>query len=96
MSAVVLSGSETHLLEYIRLLRHCRILDMGSVYSMQNLLKDSGEYLSALCNVRSFKLAKIRIEHIKTEKNFAVISQHSMKSSPISLSNFFATPSARL
>ena len=88
MDSVVLSGFKTRPLEYIRLLRHWRILDTGSVYSMQNLPKDSEEYLSALCNVRCFKLANTRIEHIKTEKNFAVISQDSMKPSPISQSNF--------
>ena len=65
MNGVVLSGSKTHLLKYVRLLRHRRhIPDTGKRYLMRNLPKDSGEYFPALHNIRSLELLNIEIEHI--------------------------------
>jgi len=44
MNGVVLSGSKTHLFEYVRALRHRRNnLETGTGYLMRNLPKDSGE-----------------------------------------------------
>ena len=68
MNSVVLSGSKPHLLEHIRLLRHQRHnVETGASYPMRNLPKDSGEYLSALHNIRSLELVNIRIEDIGEE-----------------------------
>jgi len=67
INGVVRSGSNTHLLGYVRSLRHYpRTPDIGG-YPMRNFPKDSGEYLSALHNIRSLELADIGIEHIGEE-----------------------------
>ena len=65
MNGVVLSGSKIHLLGYVRSLRqYPRTPSTKNNYAMQNLSEDSGEYLSALHNIRSLELANITIEHI--------------------------------
>jgi len=63
MNGVVLSGSKIHLLGYVRSLKQCPRAP-NTRNAMQNLPEDSGEYLSALHNIRSLKLTNIRIEHI--------------------------------
>ena len=65
MNGVVFSVSKIHLLGYVRSLKqYPRTPDTGNNYAMQNLPEDSGEYLSALHNVRSLKLTNIRVEHV--------------------------------
>jgi len=67
MNGVVLSESKTHLLGHVRSLRHYPCTPDAGSYPMRNFPKDSGEYLSALCNIRSLELANIRIENIGEE-----------------------------
>jgi len=67
MNGVVLSESKTHLLGHVRSLRHYPCTPDAGSYPMRNFPKDSGEYLSALRNIRSLELANIRIEHIGEE-----------------------------
>ena len=65
MNGVVLSGSKIHLLRYVRSLeQYPRTPNTGNNYAMQNLLEDSGKYLSALHNIRSLELTTIGIEHV--------------------------------
>ena len=67
IDGVVLSGSKTHLVGYTRSL--C-ILDgelFGTKYRMRDLLQDSREYSSALCNIHTLMLVNIRVEHIGEE-----------------------------
>jgi len=67
MNDIVLSESKTHLLQYIRSLRHCCGSTNGYKYSLRTLSKGSGECFSAIHNVRSLELANIRIEHLSKE-----------------------------
>ena len=69
MNYVVLSGSEDHLLEYVRSLWHGRRPGLGIKYRMRDLAQDSGEYLSALRNLRTLTLSNITVEHI-SEREF--------------------------
>ena len=62
MNGVVLSGSRTHLLEYVRSLRLIRVWDTGAKYGMQDLPQDSGGYLSALRDLHSLTLWCIKVE----------------------------------
>ena len=64
MNGVVISGTKTHLLEYVRSLSHFRRFD----YRMRDLSRDSGEYFSALCNLRRLKLYNTAIEPISEEE----------------------------
>lgn len=68
MDGVVLSGSKTHLLPYVRSFVHFDRLNGGDdSYPMRNLKKDSGEYLSALCNLRHLTFPYITVELIGDE-----------------------------
>ena len=64
MSGAVLSESKARLLEYVRSLSYSR----GPCYEMRDLLWDSGEYFSALCNLHSLTLYNITVEHISEEE----------------------------
>ena len=64
MDGVVLSGSKTHLIGYARSLWIFHGALFGSKYRMRDLLQDSREYSSALCNVRTLILVNIGVEHI--------------------------------
>ena len=67
MNNVVRSGSKAHLLGYVRSLQHNRMLKSRAEYPTRNLSRDSGEYLSALRNLRSFSVYYLKIEHISGE-----------------------------
>lgn len=67
MDGVVLSGSKTHLLGYVRSLEHSLTPNTKNMYQMRDLQKDSGEYLSALHNIHSLTLLRVRIEVIGGE-----------------------------
>ena len=64
MRDVVRSGSKARLLESVRSLTHCRSTNSILKYRMWDLPRDSGEYLSALRNIRSLGLFDIRVEDI--------------------------------
>ena len=64
MGGVALFGSNAPLLGYVRSLSHSR----GPYYEMGHLPRDSGDYLSALHNLRSLKLRYIRVEHISGDE----------------------------
>ena len=69
MDGVVHSESKTHLLEYVRSLWHSfGYLDIEPKCRVRNLAQDSGEYLSALHNLRSLTLNNIDFEHIRGEE----------------------------
>ena len=61
MDGVVLSGSKAHLLKHVH-----SLWDIRS-HRMQGLAQDSGEYFSALRNLRSLTLYGIMVEHISKE-----------------------------
>ena len=61
---VILSRSKTLLLQCAHSLRHHRSLGEGAMYPIQDLPGDSGEYLSALQNIRNLELVHIRIERL--------------------------------
>ena len=67
MNGVVLSGSKTRLLRYVRSLWHCRGVYVGAKYPMRDLPQDSGKYFSALSNLRTLTLYNIAIGHISEE-----------------------------
>lgn len=67
MYGVVGSRSKTHLLRYVRSLTHSLGLKKGTRYPMQNLPRDSGEYLSALHNINSLSLQNITSKHTGEE-----------------------------
>ena len=68
MNGVVFSGSKAHLLKHVRSLSHSRGPSIRGVkYRMSELLRDSGEYLSALLNLHSLTLHNIRVERIGKE-----------------------------
>jgi len=62
MDRVVLSGSKTRLLGYVRSLRIGYDRDISIKF--RSLLQDHGKYLSALHNVHSLAFANTRVEHI--------------------------------
>jgi len=66
MNGVVTPGLKAHSLGYVRSLWHCRG-DFRIRYRMRDLPQDSGEYLSALHNIHSLTLYRIRVEHINEE-----------------------------
>ena len=68
MDGVMHSGSRAHLLGYVRSLSHSRGLDPETKYQMCELPRDSGEYLSALSDLRSLALHDICVEHISEEE----------------------------
>ena len=67
MNGVVLFGLKARLLEHVRSLWHRRGVDFRVAYRMRDLPKDSGEYLSALHNIRSLTLCMIEVEHVGGE-----------------------------
>ena len=68
---VVRSESKGHLLKYVHSLWHCRSWDPRTKHQMRDLARDSGEYLSALRNIRSLTLFNTRVENIG-EKGFRI------------------------
>ena len=67
MDSVVYSGSKPRLLEYIQSLTHSRGMDIVGKYQMRDLSQDSGEYLSAVRNLRCLTFSDIRFEQIGEE-----------------------------
>ena len=67
IKGVALSGPKAHLLEHVRSLKHCRGLSFRTKYRMRDLPQDSGEYLSALPNLRRLTLFNARVERIGEE-----------------------------
>ena len=67
MKGVVLPGPKSHLLEHVRSLWQSRGLSCRTKYRMRDLPQDSGEYLSALPNIRHLTLFNARVEHISEE-----------------------------
>jgi len=67
MNDVVLTGSKTHLLGYVRSLQHSRGPYSGAKQLMRNLPQDQVECFSALCNLHSLTLFDIIIERIGGE-----------------------------
>lgn len=65
MDGVVLPRPKVHLLEHIRSLGHSRSTDTKLKYRMRDLPRDSGQYLSALHNLRSLSLHNTKIERIR-------------------------------
>jgi hypothetical protein len=66
INGVVLSDSKSHLLRHVRsFVQFFRRSD--GKYPMRNLLRDSGQYLSALHNIHSLALHGITLEHIGDE-----------------------------
>ena len=68
MDGVVLSGSKTRLLKYVRLLRYRYFPSNPHIHPIQNLLKGFGAYLSALHNIRNLELDNISFERINAEE----------------------------
>ena len=67
MDGVVLSASKARLLRYVRSFLHYRTMDNGALCPIQVLARDSGEYISALRNLRSLTLCSITIEFVGEE-----------------------------
>ena len=67
MDGVVHSGSKTHLIGYARSLQIFRGELFGTKYRMRDLPQDSGEYSSALSNIRSLMSTNIKVEHVGEE-----------------------------
>ena len=88
MSGVVLSGSKAHLLGYVRSLEHVIIPDNGACYSMRSLQKESGEYLSALYNIRRLSLGGIKAEYIDEAEIHACCSAFRETLTELSLADF--------
>ena len=63
----VRSGSTPHPLEHVRSLTHCRSTNSILKYQMRDLPQDSGEYLSALRNIRNLTLCDIKVEDVGEE-----------------------------
>ena len=68
MGGVVLSESKARLLGCVRSLWHRRGLDSRIKYQMRHLAQDSGEYFSALHNIRNLTFFNTRIEHISEDQ----------------------------
>ena len=64
MNGIVLPGSKTDLLRYIHSILHSFFPLHGTWYPVRSLPKDSGQYLPALCNLRSLSLYNAYIEHL--------------------------------
>ena len=92
MSSVVLSGSKVHLLGYVRSL--WQFMDMGTKYTMQDLARDSGEYLSALHNLRSLTLVNTMIEHISEDQLHTCFSAFRQTLTSLFLDTFATSLSA--
>lgn len=90
MNGVVLPGSKPHLLEYVRSLSHC-CSSVGAEYQMRELPRDSGGYLSALCNIHTLRLFNFRIELIDQDGFRTCFSAFRETLTCLSLS-FFITP----
>ena len=67
MKGTVLSGSKAYLLKFVRSMWHSRSRRGGIKYQLQDLARDSGEYLSTLRNLQSLTLVNIRVEHISED-----------------------------
>jgi len=67
INSVVLPGPKTHLLQYVRSLKHFRSLVPGTTCLMRNLTKDCGGYFSALHNIHSLALSGIKMERTSEE-----------------------------
>ena len=95
MNSVVHSGSKDHVLGYVRSLSHCRAgLDPGTRYRMRDLAEESGEYLSALCGIRSLALFNISLEHSDREAFRTCFSTFRGTLTSLSLGNFATSFSA--
>ena len=68
VNGVARSGSKAHLLEHVRSLSHRRGRTTRTKHPIRDLAQESGEYLSALCNIRSLTLSNIQIEHINEDQ----------------------------
>ena len=88
MEGVVISGSKVRLLGHVRYLKHCRCQSIKIKYRMRDLAQDSGEYLSALRNLRGLDLFNIRIEHIGEEGHHACFSAFRDTLTYLSLNTF--------
>ena len=88
MNGVVLTGSNAHLLGYVRSLRYCRGVYAGVKYRMRNLQQDHGEYFSALCNLHSLTLFNIVIEPIVEEEFRTCFSAFRETLTCLTLQNF--------
>ena len=67
MDGVVFSESKDRLLGYARSLWYFHGMLSGIKYQMRDLPRDSREYTSAMCNIRSLTMVNIRVEHISKE-----------------------------
>ena len=94
INGVILSGSKARLLGYIRSLWHSRGLDIGIKYQMRHLPHDSGEYLSALHNLRSLTLYNTWVEHIGEEGFYTCFSAFRETLTFLSLDTFAMSFSA--
>ena len=87
MNGVVLSGSKTHLLKYVRSLWHF----CGLYYRMRELLVDSGDYFSALRNLHSLAFCNIWLEHLSEEESRICFSAFRETLTDLTLMTFGAT-----
>ena len=94
INGVVLPGPKVHLLEHVRSLWHRRDLDSGTRYRMQDLVRDSGTYLSALRNLHILTLFKIRVEHISEDQFHTCFSAFRGTLTYLSLDTFATSFSA--
>ena len=94
MSGVVIPGPKAHLLGYVRSLWHYRRVDFRITYRMRDLPQDSGKYLSALRNINSLTLSRIRVEHISGEGFRTCFSAFHETLTYLSLETFAASFSA--
>ena len=93
MNGVVHSGSKVHLLEYVRSLSHPRG-NYEIKHRMGDLPRDSGEYLSALRNLRSLALFVTRTEHISDDQFHTCFSAFRETLTHLSLESFLTSFSA--
>ena len=93
MNGVVLSGSKTHLLQYVRSLWHSRS-HIGTMYQMRDLAQDSGEYFSALRNLRTLTLFNTRVEKIDEDQFHTCFSAFRETLTYLSLDSFTTSFSA--
>ena len=94
MNGVVLPESKSHLLEHVRSLWHCRGPDLKIAYRMRDLPHDSGEYFSALRNLRDLTLFNTRVERISEEGFRTCFSAFRETLTSLSLDTFPTTFSA--
>ena len=93
MDGVVLSGSKAHLLGYVRSLCHSPGQNVG-FHRIQDLARESNEYLSALRNLRSLTLRNARIEHIHEDLFHISFSAFRVTLTHLSLETFSTSFSA--